>query len=579
MAEPVRLVIWDLDETFWRGTLSEGGVELDPRNVEMVITLAKRGIMSSICSKNDHEAVKAVLVDAGIWDYFIFPSINWEPKGQRIAGLIDDVQLRPASVLFIDDNPMNLNEARHFLPDLQLADEKYIPSILEDQLFRGKDDTKLSRLKQYKLLEVRKAEEKKAGADNTSFLRASDIRVVIDTDIAANLDRAIELVNRTNQLNFTKIRLPEDLEAARNAMRAMIADPTINMGIVSVSDRYGDYGHVGFYAVKLGNKKKPKLQQFCFSCRILNMGVETWLYRKLGSPSMKVVGEVLTDVVGDDRTIDWIAEGKAAPKVTTDSGAVRSKKMFNRIVFRGGCEQRALAHYFTKYGESLFGEHNFPRYDIAFRLEHSMYLRHAADGLSEESAQLLYRLGFTPEDLRSELFVEADGPNLAVISFWTDARMGMLKHKESGLLVPYAPLHPGNLDPEKADPKALEAARTVQAEFTRAGYISEEQFKDNVRVVLSRIPSNTSIAMVLANTYTVGEDGVRKEIPNAAEYNQWVREALVDFPDVLVFDIRDYVENEKEVPTPTHFARPVHFRLAEAIIGRLRARMTQMAAE
>ena len=26
-AEKVRLVIWDLDETFWRGTLTEGGIE------------------------------------------------------------------------------------------------------------------------------------------------------------------------------------------------------------------------------------------------------------------------------------------------------------------------------------------------------------------------------------------------------------------------------------------------------------------------------------------------------------------------------------------------------------------------
>ena len=25
-AEPVRLVVWDLDETFWKGTLSEGGI-------------------------------------------------------------------------------------------------------------------------------------------------------------------------------------------------------------------------------------------------------------------------------------------------------------------------------------------------------------------------------------------------------------------------------------------------------------------------------------------------------------------------------------------------------------------------
>ena len=25
-AEPVRLAVWDLDKTFWKGTLSEGGI-------------------------------------------------------------------------------------------------------------------------------------------------------------------------------------------------------------------------------------------------------------------------------------------------------------------------------------------------------------------------------------------------------------------------------------------------------------------------------------------------------------------------------------------------------------------------
>ena len=42
--EAVRLLIWDLDETFWRGTLEEGGAELLPVHVEMVRTLSGRGI-------------------------------------------------------------------------------------------------------------------------------------------------------------------------------------------------------------------------------------------------------------------------------------------------------------------------------------------------------------------------------------------------------------------------------------------------------------------------------------------------------------------------------------------------------
>ena len=40
--EAVRLVIWDLDETFWRGTLTEGGITFLPEHKEIVIELARR---------------------------------------------------------------------------------------------------------------------------------------------------------------------------------------------------------------------------------------------------------------------------------------------------------------------------------------------------------------------------------------------------------------------------------------------------------------------------------------------------------------------------------------------------------
>ena len=116
MAEAVRLVIWDLDDTFWHGTVTEGGHTYNQSTHDIVIELARRGIMSSICSKNDLAVAQPILEQAGIWDYFIFPSINWDPKGPRIAALIEAVQLRPETVLFIDDNPGNIQQALHFTP-------------------------------------------------------------------------------------------------------------------------------------------------------------------------------------------------------------------------------------------------------------------------------------------------------------------------------------------------------------------------------------------------------------------------------------------------------------------------------
>ncbi len=84
----VKLVIWDLDETFWKGTLSEGGIEAVQAHTDMVRTLVDRGIMCAICSKNDFEEAKKALQKIGIWDAFVFPQIQWSPKGQAIAVMI-----------------------------------------------------------------------------------------------------------------------------------------------------------------------------------------------------------------------------------------------------------------------------------------------------------------------------------------------------------------------------------------------------------------------------------------------------------------------------------------------------------
>lgn len=116
--DKIKLVIWDLDETFWKGTFSEGNVEIPDRNRNLLALLTDIGIVNSICSKNDEKQVMDYLKDQGLAEYFVFLSINWSPKGARIKQLISDMQFRPANVLFLDDNPSNLAEASYSCPGI-----------------------------------------------------------------------------------------------------------------------------------------------------------------------------------------------------------------------------------------------------------------------------------------------------------------------------------------------------------------------------------------------------------------------------------------------------------------------------
>lgn len=132
-ASKIKLIIWDLDDTFWEGTLSDNSckIKIIKKNIDLIHNLSKRGIINSICSKNDRETVEYVLNQNEILDYFVFTSINWETKGKRIKKIIDDMSFRPENVLFIDDNLSNLGEAEFLMPDLMVAKPDCIPTLIE----------------------------------------------------------------------------------------------------------------------------------------------------------------------------------------------------------------------------------------------------------------------------------------------------------------------------------------------------------------------------------------------------------------------------------------------------------------
>ena len=69
--EKIKLVIWDLDDTFWKGTISEEEVAVINENVESVKLLTDCGIINSICSKNDYDVAREKLTQLGVWEYFV----------------------------------------------------------------------------------------------------------------------------------------------------------------------------------------------------------------------------------------------------------------------------------------------------------------------------------------------------------------------------------------------------------------------------------------------------------------------------------------------------------------------------
>ncbi len=365
----VKLVIWDLDDTLWAGTLAEGdAVEPHGDRVAAIRELNRRGVVNAICSKNDPEVAKAKLVELGLWDDFVFPVIRFLPKGELVRQLLQDMQLRAPDVAFIDDNPVNLGEVAHFNPGIRVIDarEDACDAFLRE-LVESLQGVNKSRVEQYRMLERKIGDREASAGSNEEFLASCGIRMALvrRTDNLAFASRIEELVNRTNQLNFTKSRV-----AAGSIPEYVIDVATNETYSVFVWDRYGDYGLVGFAAVE----RKVLLKHFLFSCRTMNMGVENAVafvlsktFRGMKLPVDAKMPPWITLVQPEDEEFKSVLA-----RLGVEDGEPRVRVMAN-------CQSGAIAHYMATPGTRF---DNWPR---VFKLEDVL-----AGNLPCEARMLVY---------------------------------------------------------------------------------------------------------------------------------------------------------------------------------------------
>ena len=122
--EPKKLLITDMDNTFWNGILGENGPEeinadQNGRGYPHFIfqTLLKRfnnnGILICAVSKNDSKDIEeAFKLNKFVFGYEDFVSIiaTYEPKSLQIQQLLKHLNLTEDSFIFIDDNDVEINE-------------------------------------------------------------------------------------------------------------------------------------------------------------------------------------------------------------------------------------------------------------------------------------------------------------------------------------------------------------------------------------------------------------------------------------------------------------------------------------
>jgi len=491
----------------------------------------------------------AELQKSSIADYFVLPSIDWNPKGPRIRQLLEDLNLRPVNVLFIDDLAKNLEEARFVSPELNVALPDILETLLDDPSVAGKPDPTLKRLKQYKVLEHKISEQSAFHGDANDFLRQSDIQVAVLPPTENDMARLEDLINRSNQLNFTKLRVDQ------STLAQYVNSTDSTTGAVWVSDKYGDYGLAGFYALEDG-----ALTQFVFSCRILGFGVESWLYQKLKCPPLEINGEV-SAILDRDTTIDWISEVDAHREYVESTAAAA------RLLIKGGCDLRQLNPY-LRADVAIDEEMNYvTQAGFSANPEHTEMLRRANPGFVEKFKDIVDRIPFLDRDAFETDFFD-DGHRFTLYSVLMDYTHGLYRYKDTEFVVTRGHFTTDLLTQgdflEKRFGKVF--ADWFINNFQFEGPLSEDAFEANLEWMVSLLPEG--VRLILLNGAEVDLNSTKEPGRHLhhRKYNAIVDRVVARHANVSLVDVRGIVTDSSNLNNSIrHYRRNIYPILASRV--------------
>jgi FkbH-like protein len=273
---PVKCVVWDLDNTVWSGIVMEGDdVRLRPGIADLLKFLDERGILLSVASKSDHELSWRKLQELGIADYFLYPQINWQPKSQNIKRIAEQLNIGIDTFAFVDDNPFELGEVSTVLPHMICINAGNLTELFSNPRFQGSSSAEARQRRQlYREAISRETAEQDIGLNYLEFLATCGTVLEISSYSAEDAERVAELVQRTNQLNFSghKYTRPQLDEILRN--------PALHKFVLRSSDKYGSYGTIGFSIVEHAGGW-IQVRDLMLSCRVQNKCIEQAFFHYL----------------------------------------------------------------------------------------------------------------------------------------------------------------------------------------------------------------------------------------------------------------------------------------------------------
>jgi FkbH-like protein len=296
-AGPSKVLVLDLDDTLWDGTLAEGGVAglADPASTRAQAyiavqraaqQLASQGVLLAVCSKNNHDEVLEAMASypGCLLDHqdFVTISADWTPKAIRVPAIAEQLNLATEAVVFADDNVGELGGVAMAAPTIATiamdADEpaNNLWRLLRDGWFTTltttAEDRKRTALYQ---AEQRRSTARQRVRSYEDHLRSLETQIVLTEPAEEEWPRVSQMTLRTNQCNLTtvRLRLAEVLAYRRHSHRRVL--------VARANDRFGDYGIVACLFISDVQHQSMTIDNLVMSCRVMGRGIEQALVAAL----------------------------------------------------------------------------------------------------------------------------------------------------------------------------------------------------------------------------------------------------------------------------------------------------------
>jgi FkbH-like protein len=284
-----KVLVLDLDNTLWGGVIGDDGVEgieigtTSPRGEAFrhfqhyILSLSRRGVLLTVCSKNDHDKAIEPFVShpemvLRLGDIVNFKA-NWEPKSENIRKIAAELNLGLDSLVFVDDNPAEVEIVRQFLPEVTgicLGDDPsfFTTQLKDSRLFEVSSLTKedLDRVSLYKQ-DADRQQLLGQSTDMDSYLTSLGMIGYLSKFLPVDAPRISQLINKSNQFNLTTVRRTEAevLDISRSGEHEGFT--------LRLTDKFGDHGLILVVIGKVQGEDFV-IDTWLMSCRVLKRGVE-----------------------------------------------------------------------------------------------------------------------------------------------------------------------------------------------------------------------------------------------------------------------------------------------------------------